>query len=350
MNKGLRLLLLLALQPWPVHARKIDLPDIGSVEGGTILFDGGKARPALDGVPSEPAAKLEPSRTEKSVTLVPPAKGRPFFDDPARQKELLDMINRRDDPNPRYLLGEEIGGRAMDLFHPAFGLVEGFSDRLYDLMSLGLMSRILPGGLSRDLKKSPKGDSYLIFDQKFHEKEYRFLQRLHDTYPRTAGGIGGQQADPARYQEWQRWAGNEQLSVMIDALKDTILERYKLEAFGQKAGDYAKDKRHWDPAFLATAGIVGGAFLYLNGVHARTSLSDLQVGIDMAAVKGVVDAIENEGDKGRAAGIELSLKDRPFFFNTDWKVDHGQARIDIYGLKYRRRFAGLHDIFSLKSN
>ena len=163
------------------------------------------------------------------------------------------------------------------------------------------------------------------------------MTRLYDTYPGEKGEIRSGRPSP-ELTEWREWARREQVSVIIDTFGSTMIERYRLERIGKKAGDYAQNKKNWDIQFLAVAGVVGGAFLYLNGVHAKTNLGPVTMALDMSAGRSVRKAIQDEKRLRRMAGVEIGWKDKPLTFHTEWGVDHGKVRNELYGAKYRKRF------------
>jgi len=253
------------------------------------------------------------------------------------RKRLEESLNLKASPAPRYLLGETLGRRTMAAMDPFYGVVEGISDNVFNLLRLHFFAFILPPRLEKNLKGPPDKHSLEMFDRKFHEKELRFLQRLHDTYPGRSRRYGDS-IDTAALKQWREWAWEEQMSVFIEAAKDTFMERYGLQAFGRQAVDYARDRRNWDPATMALAGTVGAVFLYFNGLHTEAKLGDLKLGIDLRPGNRIRSAFSSDGNLERIGGLEIRYADLPVSVQTDWSLDSGQIRNHFYGARFQRAF------------
>jgi len=232
------------------------------------------------------------------------------------------------DPEP--MLGRNLDGSVEAAMKPAYRLVERVSDRCYDFVRVQLISNILPGGLSRDLSSVPGGGSDEVFSRNLRDQEARFLQRLRESYP-----VEGQQAE---LQGWRSWAAQEQAAVAIDALTDTLLQRYQLGFFARSSEAYAQDRRNWDPGSLAMAGVVGGAVLLLNGMHATVPLDELRLRIDLRPGLRLQQALRDGGTARSLASLELGYKDSPLIAAMEWGVADGQLHSESVGLKYRLRY------------
>jgi hypothetical protein len=117
-----------------------------------------------------------------------------------------------------------------------------------------------------------------------------------------------------------------------------MISRYQLELFGQKSGAFAADRRNWDPGFLSMAGILGGTFLYLNGVHATSRFGAIKVGIDLASALKFRRALQSGGNANNLAGFELGYKDAPLSLATEWGMTGGRMKNERVGVNYRLRF------------
>lgn len=245
-------------------------------------------------------------------------------------------------PAPRSLdpeepvIGDELGGAMNGAGRPAYRFVEGLSDGVYDFLRSHLIGSVFPGRLSRGLRGSPKGDSYALFEYQFERKEARYLERLRESYPIQESADG--HYDPGQVSAWRSWAVEEQVSVAVDSLRDTLMGRYQLELFGKKSGKYAVDRRNWDPGFLTMAGIVGGAFLYLNGLHADAHVGAVKVGLDLRAGLKIQNAAQDHDPMARMAGVELGYKDKPVTIASEWGMQDGRVRNERFGLKYRLKY------------
>lgn len=222
-----------------------------------------------------------------------------------------------------------------DTARPGYDLAEGISDRVYSFLRSHFIGRLLPGRLTRSLQEAPRGDSYALFQGHLQRKQTRCLQRLHEAYPANAD-LG--RPDPGRMQHWRSWAAEEQASVVIDSYQDTLFERYQLPRFGRASERYLKDRRHWDPGLLSMAGLLGGSFAYLNGVHAQTRAGRFELSLDMRSGLRIREALAGQGDLRRAAGLELGLSGRPLRLFADSGIARGRLRPESYGLKYRLRY------------
>ncbi len=225
--------------------------------------------------------------------------------------------------------------RAAGAADPAYRMVEGVSDGVYDFMRIHILGNILPERLTRSLKAAPDQDSAPLFDRNLREAESRYLARARAAYPIYSAD---KPPTDAQIQAWRSWATAEQMSVGVGALGDTLIERYKLELFGGASGSYALDRRNWDPGFLTMAGVLGGTFLYLNGVHATMNVAGFKLGVDVAPGLRLRQAMHSQGEFNRLASLELGYKKLPVSVTTEWGSSNGKARGERYGLVYRLRY------------
>lgn len=237
-------------------------------------------------------------------------------------------------PQKQDAIADGIGQSALEAFRPAYGLVEGLSDGVFDLLRNDLLSPVFHG-IKDQARKYKSSDSYGAFERTFTEKETRFLLRLSDTFHRPSDSVvgGGLPAEDSR-----AWAGNEQVSVVLDSFKDSLLDRYQVNQLGLWAKNYAQDPQNWDPASLTMAGVIGGAFLYLNGAHNHFQAGGLKFAFDLRGALRLREAMKTGGSLGRAAGIEVSVPNHPLTFAADWGVESGRFKRETYGFKYHRKF------------
>lgn len=219
---------------------------------------------------------------------------------------------------------------------PAFKVVQGISDRMYNLMRWHLIDTILPDGLTRNLHASPLRDSSNLFNQRLFGNEARYIERLRQDFLLRRGADA--LYDPTQSRDWRAWAAAEQASVIVDAFKDTLIDRYELERFGRTSGDYASDRRNWNPGFLTMAGVLGGAFLYLNGVHAGTEIGRLKLGIDLPSGAKLREALQTGFSRNGLAALEFGFKNSPLTVATQWGLRAGNLRSDRVGVKYHIRY------------
>lgn len=239
-------------------------------------------------------------------------------------------------PDPAPALGERWDGAVAGTVQPAYRFVEGISDGVYDFMREHVIGSIMPGRMTRNLKAAPREDSAPLFEQNLRGKESRFLQRAREAYPVLDDRDGP--PDPVRFQQWRSWAVEEQVSVTVDALKDTLLERYQLELFGRSAQAYALQRRNWDPGLVTMAGLVGGALLYVNGMHAVAHMGRWSLAVDLRSGARLRQALQNGASSGRLAGLELGYRDLPLALAAEWGSQGGRLRGERVGLIYRLRY------------
>ena len=244
------------------------------------------------------------------------------------------LLPENRDPGPA--LGERLDGSVQGALRPAYRFVEGISDGAYEFVRVHLIGSILPARLSRSLYAAPGPDSGELFFRNLRDQEARYLQRMREAYP-----VADQQAgspDPARLQEWRCWAAEEQTGAAINALTDTLLQRYQLGIFARSSETYAKDRRNWDPGFFTMAAVVGGTILFFNGMHAAVPLADLRLRIDLRPGQRLQQALRSDGTARRLASLELGYKDAPLTAAMEWGVAEGHLRNESVGLRYRLRY------------
>jgi hypothetical protein len=215
----------------------------------------------------------------------------------------------------------DVGVRAIGALRPAYRLAEGLSDGVFAFLRQGVFRSLLHGAPKAHLN----GDSFTAFQRQFRKKQEVLVQRLSETYRPTGP-------------EWD-WAAEAQTHVVLDAFRDTLLERYQMDSLGRWAGDRAMSgARGEDPSSIAGAGAIGGAFLYFGGGRAEAHLGDATVGVEMAPVRKLVKAAADKGDLGRAIGIELRKKDSPWSLSAGMGVSRGKVAPGAYALRYRLTF------------
>lgn len=191
---------------------------------------------------------------------------------------------------------------------PAYRVVERVSDGVYGFMRGTLFTSVLPRRLTRDMASAPRQDSYAAFRAELAKNQSRARRRIIDARPEGAA------ASPAALAKWRSLARDEEQDALAGAFASTMVDRYKLEAFGESSGAYAKDRRNWEPGFLAPAAVLGGAYLWVAGVDAGWKVGPARVGLRLAPGWRWRAA----GQARRLASVELSARDTPFSVRADW--------------------------------
>jgi hypothetical protein len=190
----------------------------------------------------------------------------------------------------------------------AYRAVERVSDGVYGLMRGTLFTSVLPRRLTRDMAAAPEQDSYAAFRAELSKHQLRASRRIVDARPQ------GVVASPASLAKWRTLARDEEQDALAGAFASTMVDRYKLEAFGESSGAYAKDRRNWEPGFLAPAAVLGGAYLWVAGVDAGWNAGPARVGLRVAPGWRWRAA----GEARRLASVELSARDLPLSVRADW--------------------------------
>lgn len=228
----------------------------------------------------------------------------------------------------------ELSGAVEDVARPAYRVVETVTDQVYDALRSYFIGGVLPGRLSRGLESSPTGDSFGLFEKQFSRQQARGFERLRGDYPVVRPGDA---ASPSELRRWRDEVADEEMTVVVDSLRDALIERHRLEVFGRYTGDYARDSRNWEPDFLVPAGILGSAFLYVNGMHASGHVAGLSVGLDLRSGLRLRDALGGAAAP-RLAGVELGYRDHPLKLTADWGLAAGRRPDERVGLRYSLRY------------
>ncbi len=158
----------------------------------------------------------------------------------------------------------------------AFQAVEAVSDGVYGVLRRGIFKALLPRRLSSQMAEPPKTDSYSDFRARVARIDRRRLE------------------------------AGEGPDAVTDALVSTLVDRYRLEAFGQASGAYALDRRNWEPRFLASASVLGSAYLWAAGVDAGFKAGPCKVSLKLAP--GWRWRMASGGSAQRLAELELSRR------------------------------------------
>ena len=216
-----------------------------------------------------------------------------------------------------------------DSVRPVYRGVEAVADGVYGLVRGHLISAVIPGGLSRRMSAVPTGTSEKIFAERMHYRQERANRRMLETRP--AGPVG-----PAETSAWQRQTVNNHLTAVTDAMADALVRRYQLERFGKDSGAYASNIYNWDPEFIMSAGVLGGAYLYVAGLRTDFSVGPLRVDFDTRPGSAVQGAIQT-GDARGLAALTLSRRGSPLSLKSEWGVKDGRVASEKIGVNYATR-------------
>jgi hypothetical protein len=213
---------------------------------------------------------------------------------------------------------------------PMYRGVEALADGVYGLVRGHLISAVIPGGLSRRMSAVPVGTSDKVFADRLRYRQEKAARRLIQERP--VGPMG-----PAEAAAWQRNAAGAHVTVLTDAVADALIRRYQLERFGRDSGAYASNLSNWDPEFMVSAGVLGGAYLYVAGLRTDFNVGPLRVDFDTRPGAAVQGAIQN-GDARGLAALTLSRRGSPVSFKTEWGVKDGRPASERVGVNYSTRF------------
>jgi hypothetical protein len=213
--------------------------------------------------------------------------------------------------------------------HPAYRVVEHLSDGVFDFTRFYMI-----GPLSEDAGAELRGvrdeDSFAVFERSFARRQQSLMQRSSER--RKSFSLVG----PANRDTDPMWAGREEAKVALAAMRDALLDRYKINNLTRWAGDYAKDPNGWRPASLAAASAVGATVLYLSGLRAGYDAGPLGFLLDVEPAHRLKAA--SSGTSTSAASLEVRLLNQPLKLRTDLGLSHGRLKGDSYSLNYQQRF------------
>jgi hypothetical protein len=213
---------------------------------------------------------------------------------------------------------------------PMYRGVEAVADGVYGLVRGHLISAVLPGGLSRRMSAVPVSTSDKIFAERLRYRQEKAARRMIEERP--VGPMG-----PAETAAWQKSAFNAHATVVTDAMADALVRRYQLERFGKDSGAFAANISNWDPEFMASAGILGSAYLYVAGLRTDFNVGPLRVDFDTRPGSAIQGAIQN-GDAHGLAALTLSRRGSPLSFKSEWGVKDGRMASEKVGVNYAARF------------
>ncbi|MBI2384474.1 MAG: hypothetical protein HYV14_00515 [Elusimicrobia bacterium] len=213
---------------------------------------------------------------------------------------------------------------------PVYRGVEAVADGVYGLVRGHLISAVLPGRLSRRMSAVPVETSDKVFSERLRYRQEKASRRLIETRP--VGPIG-----PAETAAWQREAASAHATVLTDAVADALVRRYQLERFGKDSGAYASNIANWDPEFMLSAGVLGGAYLYVAGLRTDFNVGSLRVDFDTSTGNALSAALQHGDGRGLAA-LSLSRRGSPLSFKTEWGLKDGRMASEKVGVNYSARF------------
>jgi hypothetical protein len=213
---------------------------------------------------------------------------------------------------------------------PVYRGVEAVADGVYGLVRGHLFSAVLPGRLSRRMSAVPVETSDRIFADRLRYRQERASRRVLETRP--VGPVG--RAETAA---WQREAAGAHATAFTDALADALVRRYQLERFGKDSGAYASNVSNWDPEFLVSAGVLGGAYLYVAGLRTDFNMGPLRVDFDTSTGNALRGALQHGDGRGLAA-LTLRRRGSPLSVKSEWGLKDGRMASEKVGVNYSARF------------
>ncbi len=213
---------------------------------------------------------------------------------------------------------------------PVYRGVEAVADGVYGLVRGHLISAVLPGRLSRRMSAVPVSTSDKVFAERLRYRQEKAARRLIEMRP--VGPVG-----PAETAAWQREAAGAHMTVLTDAVADALVRRYQLERFGKDSGAYASNIANWDPEFMLSAGVLGGAYLYVAGLRTDFNAGPLRVDFDTSTGNALRGALQNGDGRGLAA-LSLRRRGSPLSLKTEWGLKDGRVATEKVGVNYSARF------------
>ena len=211
---------------------------------------------------------------------------------------------------------------------PVYRLAEGLSDGIYGLMRGHLFSALLPRRLAGRMARAPEKDSYAAFSARLSRNHARVARRAMSARPSPT------EAGPSAEAKWRDLVRDEEQDALADAFASTMVDRYQLESFGKESGSYALNPGNWEPGFLASASVLGGAYLWAAGVDADFDAGPLNVGMRVAP--GWRWRAAADGGGRRLASLELSPRGSELTLRAEWGASGPAA--EKTSLVWERRF------------
>lgn len=213
---------------------------------------------------------------------------------------------------------------------PVYRGVEAVADSVYGVVRGHLFSAVLPGGLSRRMSAVPVGTSDQIFAERLRKRQEKAVYRLVEQRP--IGPMG-----PSESAAWERRAVGAHVTALTDAMADALVRRYQLERFGTDSGAYAKNVANWDAEFVASASVLGSAYLYVAGLRTDWTMGPVRIDFDTRSGAALQRALQS-GDGDGLAAISVRRKDSPLSLKTEWGMTAGRFETEKIGLNYSARF------------
>ncbi|MEK7388163.1 MAG: hypothetical protein AAB036_00545 [Elusimicrobiota bacterium] len=213
---------------------------------------------------------------------------------------------------------------------PVYQGVETVADGVYGLVRGHLFAALLPGRLSRSMSAVPVGSSDRLFTENLKKRQARASRRILASRPSAPT------SSPAALAVWRNIALEEEKRASIDAVADTLLQRYQLERFGQASGVYALNPGNWDAEFLASAATLGSAYLYVAGLSADWTFGSVRVDLDSPTGDALRETAQS--GEGRVAELRFSKKGFPLSLNTAWGLRGGSFSAESVGVACAARF------------
>lgn len=226
-------------------------------------------------------------------------------------------------------LGTDLDDAVQGAARPAYRFVEGIADGVYEFARIHIVGRLLPGRFNRNLAVASDRNSDELFAQNLRAREADLLRRERAAYPVAAAQTGP--IDCARLQDWRMRFLEEQQGVALNALTDTLLQRYRIKALGHASVSYMKERQNRDAGSLTMAGLLSGAAFYLNGLHAAVPLAGLRLKIDLRPGWRLRRTLGGDGACPGWANLELGYKNAPITATMEWGVAGGRARAERRG-------------------
>lgn len=213
---------------------------------------------------------------------------------------------------------------------PAYRTAETISDGIYGLIHGELFSPLLPNRLSDQIKPVPSDTSYSAFQEEFKSKQARALRRIEQARP------GEPTSSPERLDLWRAEAIHEETLAVTDAFAATLMSRYQIRRFGDDSRDYASDLDNWDPRFVGSGAVLGGAYLYVAGLRTAWTAGPARMELDLRPGRAMTSCARR--GQGRLATLRFSPRGSALELRADWDLRDGRSQMGDVGLSYTRRF------------
>jgi hypothetical protein len=178
-------------------------------------------------------------------------------------------------------------------------------------LRLGLL--LLSVCAASEAAAAPRRDFYASFSDNVLRSESGFLQSAH--------GVCGY--DGCGVQRSGDWLLESQLRALSRAAERTIDEVYAIRSLSRLLTERPTDARS-----AGVAAAAGAVILFVDGVHAKTTVAGYQVALELASGRRL-----RADSSARVASVEVQRRGQPLSVTVGWG-----RQVPLFGARYALRY------------